>query len=384
MKKNKILIALGIIGSLSIANAQFAVTNVNDNLIWGPTGYQTKMFGALNTVLDGNMQAQNETQRIMIAQQNGNMAVQDSRQRRTIGLAEIAKQDDALRPTIAQCVEVTANTYKYGAVSNIFNGGRRSGNKSPAGAPFSYDDAALAITNSAANQVLMLKTMKDLGTCSPEYGNAANCGGSVGEYAKADTTSLSIKANMKGAATGRDYANWSLDAKGIEVGKKYIKDATLNQAPRFPSKEQLEKNPGYLTTYNGIITKLKAAQDALTDILNFTSGTQLIGTPLAIWNAGKADYQSIFGSAPPTNPSSFEVINFTVYKDYMIPKTGQTDLELNQDRNRLLAVNNYLLLQQFKTQQNTNILLSHLLVQTTTPMNKDAADAEYNKTVALK
>lgn len=384
MKKNKKLVLLGIIGSLSIisAQAQFAVTNVNDSIYWGPTGIQTRVFANMLSIVDGNMQAQNATQQVQISQQDHNMAVQDSRQRRSAGLAEIAKQDDALRPTIQQCIEITANSYKYGAVDNIFRGTR---NRGPDGKFKSIDEAALDIKNAAGAQEAVLTDMVALGTCSAEFGKAAGCNG-PGDFARADMNSQSLMVNMQGAAQGRDYANWSLNTKGVEVGLKYIKDVTLGQTARLPSPTQLAKNPAYLAMYKGVMAKLIAAQTTLNGILNFSAGTTLIGTPAAIWGTAKAQYTSIFGSNVqfPTNPSSFEVLNFTVFRDYMIPKPTRDPIEISMDNNRLLAVNNYLLLQQFKAQQNTNVLLSHLLVQAVTPINKDAVDAEYNKTVSLK
>lgn len=83
---------------------------------------------------------------------------------------------------------------------------------------------------------------------------------------------------------------------------------------------------------------------------------------------------------PRQNPSLYEIINFEVSKDYL----GDIDVTEIKDTNRRLAVNNYILWHQYKQQENTNILLAHILVQLTTPTSKQAVDAEFNKTMSYK
>lgn len=378
--KKKILIALGMIGSVAIANAQWAVTNVNDALYFGPTGLFTQAMAKMNMAVNANIQAQTGTQQVMIQQQNHNMAVQDERMRRSMGLSEIAKRDNIDRPTLEMCAEVSKTAYTGASIGSMYSGGRRPGNKAPPGAPPTMPEKELQIVNSASAQALMLKDMTKLGTCSPEYGKVAGCSG-AGLYAKADTSPLSLKTNMKGAAGNRDFANWSLDAQGYEVGKKYISDATLSNAPRFPSAEQLEKNPGYLAIYNSVITKLHAAQESMMDIINIRVGASLSGFAAELWAKDSGSYESLFGQKAPANPSTFEVVNLAVYRDFFLPEQ-KTDLV--KEQNRLTAMSNYISWQQFKTQENTNILLAHLLVQTTTPTNKAQVDAEYNRIANLK
>ena len=44
-----------------------------------------------------------------------------------------------------------------------------------------------------------------------------------------------------------------------------------------------------------------------------------------------------------------------------------------------IALNNLLTWQQYQQQEKTNILLSHILIQQTTPVNKDNLDREFQK-----
>lgn len=383
LKKNKIVVMLAMLGSLTFipAQAQWAVTNVNDTLFFGPTGVFTQMMGKMNMALNSNLQSMQATQKVMIAQQDTNLAVTDSRSRRAAGLLEIAKRDNLARPTLQQCAEVSKTAYKASAISGSLRGSRRPGAK-PSGAPETTGEIAELMVSSAAVATEALKNMKNHGTCSTTYGKTADCSGD-GAFPQGDILPMALKSNMKGAAAGADFANWSLDKDGQVVAQDYVNLAVLGNAPRKPAGKQLEKNPSYLATYKSLMIKLKAAEDVLVSISNFRVGSAL-GSSVAknLWNNATSKYSQIWGGTikAPAEPSMFEIVNLNVYSDYLIPETE----DAAESTRKRLALNNYISWKQLQAQEDTNILLAHMLIQLTTPADKNKADGEYTTTVSMK
>lgn len=378
MNKRKILIALGMIGSITIAQAQWAVTNVNDVMYFGPTGIFTQMMGKMNSAINATMASVNGTAQVAIAQQDTNMAIQDSRQRRSMGLAEIARRDNLARPTIESCAEVSKTAYKSPAMAAALRGGRRPGSGNAFNPTF--DSVAMGFRSTADEQAAMLKNMPSSGTCAPEYGNIAGCSG-TGPYVKGDILALGIKTNMKGANGDRDFKDFSMDESGYRVAKDYIAAATMYDAPRMPTRDQIQKNPSYLASYKSVITKLYAAQDAMTDVANLRMGNALPPIAKQFWDKESAKYTAIYGVAPPGAPSVVELLNLNVVSDYLLPEQNEDKAESARKR---IALSNFIAWKQFLAQENTNILLGHILTQLTTPVNKAQLDADYTKTANMK
>lgn len=383
LNKNKILIALSLIGTINIAQAQWAVNNINDVLYFGPTGIFTQAVGKMNMAINSSIQSQQATQKVAIAQQDTNMAVQDSRMRRTLGLSEIAKLDNATRPNIDDCVEASRSQYQFSAgISSALPGGRRPGSTAPKNNPkptlTTPDETAKKIKSIATNQAVLLNAMKDAGTCSDEYGGIGECSAN-GPYPKADIIPTGIKGNMKGAESNRDISNYSLDEQGYSAGVEYIKNATMYDTPKLPDPKQLKTNPSYLPMYKSIMSKLNAAQEALFNILNLRAGSHLSTLGQSLWNKDSTAYKEIFpGLTAPTNPSMFDLINLTVYKNLLKQET-LTDAEVAREQLKRTALSNYISWKQLQSQEDTNILLSHILTQSVTPVHKNQVDSEYSK-----
>jgi hypothetical protein len=331
----------------------------------------------MNMAINSTMQSVQGTSEVQIAQQNTNMAIQDSRQRRTLGLMEIAKRDNETRPTIQICAEVSKTAYKSSGIGRSLRGGMRPGSGSTGSPAFSD----IKVSSTADIQTLPLKDMTTHKTCDKSYGNVAGCGARTDPYAKGDILTLGIKTNMAGANTGMDQANYSLDENGYQVGIDYIKNATMHDAVKMPSAAQIEKNPAYLSIYKSISTKLNASGAALKEVLDLRMGGALSSFAQQLWSTESATYSILFpGLKPPTAPSFFEMVNLNVYKDYLMPTQETAELSVP----KRLALSNYIAWKHYQSQETTNILLSHILVQLTTPVHKEQADVEYMKTSTLK
>jgi hypothetical protein len=93
MKKTtltKIAVALSMMGALSLVDAQWAVTNVDDVAYFGPTGIFTQAMGQMSNSVKGAVDAVRATQGVQIQQQNNNQNDTDSRNRVALGMADMS------------------------------------------------------------------------------------------------------------------------------------------------------------------------------------------------------------------------------------------------------------------------------------------------------
>jgi hypothetical protein len=339
---------------------------------------------------------------IMMASASQNVVNTDYRNRIAAGMQSIAKEDDMRRPTLQNCIEASKSENWGTYIGNSISTGRSSGGTTgrPKGQPAANTDYTSnkppsdiqnKLQNESNRQTLVLANLVANGTCDPRYGKAGNCPGgtTTSEFSLGDVSSLSLMANIAKSEklnTSADIANYSINPKGVQVAKQYINVSTLGQAPNFPNTTDLEKNPGYVAMYNNIIIKLNAAGQVLNDILSFR-----IASPTSIssilWTNAQAEYSKLFPTLKfPTNPSWYDILNYRVHEELY----GKESVDLNakgvedvqKDIAHKLAENNYISWKAYNQQEQTNILLSHILVQLTTPTHREVVDQEYSKMVS--
>jgi hypothetical protein len=400
----KSLIVLATISVITPAKAQWAVTNVNDPIYFSPgTGLFTMAMGTAIGTVKAAVDGLRETTNVVIQQQGMQMKQQetlqvstDTRNRIANGSAEIVKKDLAVMPTVQQCIELTAKGMRIGAASASMSSLKRRGGGGAAGnrAASTQDDdiRKKSITSTSTAQAALLMNKDKLGTCNGE-GTSVCPKGSVGHFAEGDMKPSGLTSNIDSSQknSSMEMANYSMSAQGLEVAKKNMNDSILYDPPRKASPEQLAKNPSYAALYANVMTKLNTAYSALESIVQMRVGAPLPSGSMVeqLWQDGKSDYETLFPNFKwPEQPSLFEMLNFEIYKDFMGSTTAENqakdEKQLLMDINRQMATNNFLALKQYTQTENTNMLLSHILVQLTTPVKKESVDAEYSKTVNLR
>jgi hypothetical protein len=375
----------------SSAHAQWAVidpANIAQTTIVAAKSTLTAVYdyyGMLANAANGQG-IQENTQAINLMQKQSvlNLETQDMMNRKALGDAKLGSIAYDMLPTLAACAEASGNTPNSpkGAAGRAAVSGGGGGSQGG-------EARAKMVTSTLAGQAAVLKEQRELGTCIAELEGSAGCSGN-GVYAGADMHPRGIKGNVKGIARstedGSAYNSYTLDAEAFKVAKKYAGDMTYYDKPKVPTPAQLERNPAYAVAYRSMEGKLDAAQDTFMDIIRFKkeSPVSVIGTvPGKMWSdISDAEYTKVTGLAkkPRDKPAMYDILNFQVNNDYY--GNEKADLKSMEEVNKRLALSNYLNWQQYKQQENTNILLAHILVQLTTPVNKSQVDAEFNKTVS--
>jgi hypothetical protein len=397
MKKNLklkvISSAVLLLAFNSSAHAQWAVidpANIAQSTIIAAKSTLSAVYnyyGMMASAANGQG-IQETTQAVNLMQKQSvlNLETQDMMNRKAMGDAKLGSIAYDMMPTLAACAEASGNT-----VNSPKSAAGRAAVSGGGGGSQGYESRAKGVTSTIAAQAAVLREQKELGTCVAELAGSAGCDGN-GDYAGADMHPRGIKGNVKGIARSTEdssaYNNYTLDAEAFKVAKKYAADMTYYDKPKVLSKPQLEKNPGYAALYRSVQGKLDAAQDTFMDISRFKkeSPVSITGTiPGKMWSdISDAEYTKVTGLAkkPKDKPGMYDIVNFQVNNDYY--GNEKADLKSMEEVNKRLALSNYLNWQQYKQQENTNILLAHILVQLTTPANKAKIDEEYNKTVGIK
>lgn len=393
LKKLSLYLAAGVM--CSAANAQIPVTDtalittVNANFMsyFSPTGVFTRSMGQMQNAVKSSNDALRVSQQAAAKQDSLNQWDSDVRLRAALGQSAIAKRDAELYPTIQQCVEMTRRDVVGGAVRASMGGGSSGG-------VAKYKERAKAIVSDVAVLAIPLANKTAAGTCDDNDVAAGVCT-AKGRFAGADVATVGIKANIdsstrKGAS---EISNFSMSKEAYVAAQKNINDSVMYNAPKNAAsdttKAQLKSNPAYLSLYNAIMSKLSAASYALNDIANARVGAELPAGSMAAktWEDSKSTYEGMFPNLAWTaTPSLAELFNFAVLRDYMGPQDTEVkdEKQLLEDLNKKMALSNMIAWRSYLQQENTNILLSHMLTQMVTPINKATVDAEFSKTVALK
>lgn len=389
-KLNKIMLGITLIGLTGVAGAQWQVDIPT-------TATFTQTFAQVMNSVKASID--NTTTQLDIGrkQQAQLQADTDARNRYAAMEAKTANEIAAIYPTLQACAEQSARQANAGAMRASVAGGSSGGTpggKTPGGAALTLKTEADKLTN-------LIDSKSKLGTCSVSdvIGKVGDCG-SIGNYGgsndgkipSSDVSSLSIRGNTNNAdktdPQNQEVANFTLDAKGMDVANQYITNATLYNSPKLLSNDKLKANPSYKSLYDAVMIKLNAAQQAMKDILADRKANPAIasgGDSLAqkYWAQNKAAYQTVLGLKAPDAPSIADVIKFNAANDYVgtpSPTYDQQDeKQLLISLNQKIALSNLITSKQLSQQEQTNILLANLLTQQVTPADLGKVNDEYKK-----
>lgn len=387
LNKTKIIVALSLLSMSSMAQAQWAVVNVNDTYFFGPGGIFTQsvasMVNSLKAAMDENTAVLDVTRRQM-AQDSKD---RDSRNRAAMGQANIAQQVMKMVPTLEACAAASKRSGTNAGVTASGAGALTKKN------PFIE---AKSLHSEADKLALLVKDKKELGTCSQDdvlSGNGmcstiGNYGGS-NRIAPSDLTYLAIKGNTNNAdkfnKEQQEYANFTIDQNGYDVAMQYIANSVLYAAPTALTEEQAKRpeNKTYLPMYNAAMVKLYSVQQAYSDILASRMPLPLNDDSIAKanWEKNKPVYQNVMNMKAPENPSFIEYMNFTAMLDFIGTSTQNVptnEIGYLREINEKLKLNNMVAVRQLAQQENTNILLGQLLAQSVTPVNINELKTQYS------
>lgn len=405
MKINRtksVLVAMILCTSMG-AQAQWATFNVSDVLY----DYFRSMR---DYVQNSNLQVISNGQQLQMAQAAQNVVNADYRNRMAMTYGNILQEDDKTRPTYALCVEVSKSQVGVSSVAASAGsrssggvGGRGNGVKPDPKTHYKPTDTYTIQENLRSDENIsgmILNNIKNTGTCATRYGDL--CGSADGQYALADVSVFGILSNsdrnkVKKDAAGNklDTSNYTMDSAAHDAGAQYINVATLSNSPKLPTKEQLGSNIGYIAKYNAVITKLNAAAETFRTMLDLRKAPNPESVNKSVkdvWNNSDntSDWNEIFPKLnKPDAPSFYDFMNFRIMADVFGSNTIKSastgsDSETLKGIQSKIAINNLISWQQYNQQEKTNILLSHILVQLTTPANKTDLDAEYQRMTSIK
>lgn len=397
LNKKKISLAIGLILTVTTASqAQWAVFSVTDALY----DYFKSMR---DYVQNSNLEVISNGQQLQMAQAAQNVVNTDYRNRLATVYNNILQEDEKTRPTYALCAELSKGQVGISSVAASLQGGNR-GSSNGMGARAKGSDANPAkdyapdkpttieenIRSTENAQAMVLHNIQNTQTCDPRYGSTL-CGSGAAEYALADVSVFGLLSNSAAhQKVNKDlnFANYTMDANAYKAGQQYINVATLANAPKYPDPSEIKKNPLYVAMYNAMIIKLNAAGETLTSLLDLRKAPTTVSSAVSdVWNSSDnaTDWSVVFPTMKkPAAPSFYEFLNFRVMTDVFGPKTVASastgsDSDTLKGIQSKIAMNNLIAWEQYNQQEKTNILLSHILVQLSTPSNKDALDREYQK-----
>ena len=390
---NKIMLGIALTGLTGVAGAQWQV-DIPTTATFTQTFAQ--VMNSLKASVD-NTTTQLDIGRKQAAQLQADT---DARQRYAAIEAKTAQDIAAIYPTLQACAEQSARQAGAGAMRASAAGGSSGGSPGARSA----GGVALSLRTALDTAAFMVDQKSKLDTCSATDKGVANCGDSPGNYGGSpdgkipgsDVSSLSIRGNTSNADKldkTQEVANFTLDAKGIDVANQYIANATLYNAPKILPKDKMQADPTYKSLYDSVMVKLNGAQQAMKDILADRKANPAIasgGDSLAqqYWAQNKSAYQTVLGVKAPDAPSIADVIKFNAANDYV--GTPQPTYEQQDEKqllislNQKIALSNLITSKQLSQQENTNILLSLLLTQQVAPADINKVNERYSKIMNTK
>ncbi len=377
MKRKQIFkitaLSVAMMSLSSVASAQWAVSDA--------TGQR------LINAVKGSVDSVRETANIQIKQQDLNQLDTDVRLRAALGQADIAKRDFEGLPTVPQCVEITKSRGKADSIA-----ASRGSGGGASGAGRAQRNRDQLITNVATAQAATLEGKGQIGTCGTLEADSGIAGcTSVGRLSGADVGIGGLTANTKngtltpGVAGLREQVNLSMDEETFDAALKNANDSTMYAAPGVPTEDELARNPVYMAMYTSLVRKLHASKEVL---VNVAKQYRESANAPAGWAREENSWRDMFrGETWTLRPSKMEEFRFNAYYDYLKPVgyTAPTDpIKVQENMMKLMTLNNVLAYENMVKQDQTNILLAHLLVQQTTPVNPGAINAELAKTKNLR
>lgn len=400
MKKlniSKISLAIGLVLTITTSQAQWATFNVSDALY----DYFKSMR---DYVQNSNLEVISNGQQLQMAQASQNVVNTDYRNRLATVYNNVLQEDERTKPTYQLCVEVSKGQVGVSSVAASMGsggGGRANGGRPknsdpnpdlhyPIGKQPDIQENIRSVENA---QAMVLNNIQKAQTCSPRYGAPLCDPSTPAEYALADVSvfgllSNSSKADKASVNSTLDFANYTMNPAAYKAGQQYINVATLANAPKYPNPSDIAKNPGYVAMYNAMIIKLNAASGSLKSILDLRMAPTTVNAAVnAVWSSADTttDWKTVFPALKkPVAPSFYEFLNSRVMFDVFGPKTitaasTGSDSDTMKGIQSKIAMNNLIAWQQYNQQEKTNILLSHILVQLSTPSQKEVLDGEYQK-----
>ena len=368
MKKNTIkkistLIAgLGLATVSNLASAQWAVTNVNDTMnqaIWKAGFNSVSTQGAAGNVA---------LQQIMTQQVKN----QEDTQKRDLYNSQIqnlqAKTGANVQqpPSLQQCIQLSQNRNRSAAGAAAGGGGGNSyhpDNK--------LDKAAPSI---ADIQTSVVKDKAALGTCTANDAGIGGCSGTgqSSPYAAGDYHPRSLLGNVQGIplnTTGSLYNNYTFGAKELQVASKNVQNAALYGNPIGLTEQENKNAPTYDAEATIIRSKLAAAAEALMSVVRMKQAptTPINGTAKDLWADAAGNYTQITGNKQyPSKPSLYDILNYSVYNQFLGNDTAALDI---QEVNKRLALNNFLMWKLYQQQEQMLILQAQSLTQQVTPVS---------------
>jgi hypothetical protein len=313
-----------------------------------------------------------------------------------LGVANIAKQNAQIAPTQQKCTELSKNVLMSTSMASSAGGGSRpSGGKVPT--PVQQPQN---IQTDVQKQAMVINQKGKIGACSQTdiSANIGGCGpgvsnnfGGNANIPSSDITFLSLKGDTNTANktqnASSELASYTVSPDGQEVANQFINNATLYNAPKALTTNQLKQNPGYAALYDTVMVKLYAAQQAMKDVLslrlapNPAMDTSSSNAAYVSWSKNKDAYTKLFNMAQPANPSLMDFMSFYAAKDFAdIPSdTAKTQDEILTELNRKMALNNMIALKSLNQQENISILLSMMLTQMVTPADINKVNSQFDR-----
>lgn len=385
IKLNKIMLGVVLVGLAGAVEAQWQVDIP-------ATATFTQNFAQVMNSVKASVDQTASMIDIQRRQQAQLQADTDGRNRYALGEAATAQRQVAIYPTLQACAELTSRQQGAGGMRAAASGGSSGGSpgaRTPGG-------VATNIHNDPDKQIVMLDNKKKLDACSlsDSLGKVAGCG-AVGNYGgsqdgtipASDVSYLSLKGdtnNADKADKSQELANYTLDAKGMDVANQYMTNATLYNAPKMLPADKLSKNPSYKSLYDAVMIKLNGAQQAMKDIVAMRKAPKDMPSnsfAQLYWDKNKSNYETVLGMKQPKQPSLMDTIMFTASNDYfMVPAdTAKSQDEMMKDLSQKIALNNLIASRQLQQQENISLLLSLILTQQTTPVDMEQLNTLYTK-----
>ena len=372
MKKlNKILLSITFAaGSLSVANAQWSVQDVNSNNIKKNTDDLVK---AAKTQISNQEAAKSATE-VLSKQMSVQLEETDKRNRSNIALADTIKRDRDAMPTLKQCIDLTrGGSGSSGSKSSRSGGGGSSGTDVNVPGTPAFKKAQEAAKSELRKLGMAIETAKAASACGTTEmeKNSKFCGEGedVSKFNGANISPRSLMGNYKDSDS-RNYKNYTLDAEAQKAALQYIQVAALNHLPPVIHKDKVKSNETYVANYLVVANGIQTAADAITNVTShYNEITNAIGANDAFqtyWNSVSKSYEDL-GMEKPGVPSLAEMYLLEVQQDYYMLNTekdnDQTEIVQLKNLNRKMALANYLTARQINLQEYQNILMSHLVVK---------------------
>ena len=372
MKKlNKILLSITFAaGSLSVANAQWSVQDVNSNNIKKNTDDLVK---AAKTQISNQEAAKSATE-VLSKQMSVQLEETDKRNRSNIALADTIKRDRDAMPTLKQCIDLTrGGSGSSGSKSSRSGGGGSSGTDVNVPGTPAFKKAQEAAKSELRKLGMAIETAKAASACGTTEmeKNSKFCGEGedVSKFNGANISPRSLMGNYKDSDS-RNYKNYTLDADAQKAALQYIQVAALNHLPPVIHKDKVKSNETYVANYLVVANGIQTAADAITNVTShYNEITNAIGANDAFqtyWNSVSKSYEDL-GMEKPGVPSLAEMYLLEVQQDYYMLNTekdnDQTEIVQLKNLNRKMALANYLTARQINLQEYQNILMSHLVVK---------------------